>query len=248
MADAWVKFYPSDWLAGTGSLTPAERGVYITIVCMIYENDGPVAMDRKRLARRCGAPAGSFARILDALIAEGKLHEGPDGITNKRAEELICVRKNERTRQQSGADKTNAILAEKKQQKQREAERLALRPDNAIPEPEPEPDKEPPLAPPKKSRAVQLPEGWVPSERNYQDAYDRGFSQEEINNEADKFSNHHHAKGSTFKSWDAAWRTWLGNAITYRNRDMARGAQSGGRGQGGSIASIAARRRAARAL
>lgn len=65
---------------------------------------------------------------------------------------------------------------------------------------------------PKQNKAVSLPENWVPSDRNIQDAIGRGFSKQEINDEADRFLNYHHSKGSTFKSWDAAWRTWLGNA------------------------------------
>lgn len=37
--------------------------------------------------------------------------------------------------------------------------------------------------------------------------------------EAEKFRNHHAAKGSTFKSWPAAWGTWTGHAIDYAKRD-----------------------------
>lgn len=66
--------------------------------------------------------------------------------------------------------------------------------------------------PSKPKRACQLPDGWVPNERNIKDAADRNFSQQEIDHEADQFRNYHHAKGTTFKNWDAAWRTWLGNA------------------------------------
>lgn len=40
--DPWVKFWPSDWLAGTSGLTAAERGVYITILALIYEQRGGV--------------------------------------------------------------------------------------------------------------------------------------------------------------------------------------------------------------
>ena len=65
---------------------------------------------------------------------------------------------------------------------------------------------------PKAKRSCSLPDGWVPSDRNIEDAMKRGFSTEETNHEAEQFRNYHHAKGSTFKDWDAAWRTWLGNA------------------------------------
>lgn len=138
VADPWVKFYPSDWLAGTSGLTAAERGVYITIVCLIYETGGPVRLDLTRLARRCGVPAGSFRRILDSLMDQGKLVQTPDGITNKRAEDVMQDRENRITKAQSGALKTNAIQAEKRQQKQapqqkeRDAERYANQNQNQI--------------------------------------------------------------------------------------------------------------------
>lgn len=31
----------------------------------------------------------------------------------------------------------------------------------------------------------------------------------------ERFKNHHQAKGSTFKDWRAAWRTWVGNEIKF---------------------------------
>lgn len=71
-------------------------------------------------------------------------------------------------------------------------------------------DKEPPLIPPRRKRAI--PPNWVPSDRNIADASNRQFSAEEIDDEAAKFRDYHLAKGSTFLDWDAAWRTWLGNA------------------------------------
>jgi len=36
--------------------------------------------------------------------------------------------------------------------------------------------------------------------------------------EWNKFKDHHQAKGSRFVSWDAAWRTWLRNAVDFRTR------------------------------
>jgi hypothetical protein len=93
---------------------------------------------------------------------------------------------------------------------------------------------------------MELPPDWVPSDRNITDAEARQFSAMEIQDEADRFRNHHIAKGSRFRDWDAAWRTWLGNARKYGSRgSVAFGAAPGGHGRGGSIASIVARRWAA---
>lgn len=75
----FIKFYPSDFLGGTSGLSPAERGVYITLLCLIYEADGPIKRDDSRLARCCGAPKAAFQRTLEALIDQGKIVEG-DGM------------------------------------------------------------------------------------------------------------------------------------------------------------------------
>lgn len=71
-------------------------------------------------------------------------------------------------------------------------------------------------------KAITLPDNWVPSEKNLQDATDRGFTDKEIEHEAEQFRNYHHAKGSAFKSWDAAWRTWLGNARKFAQTSKSR--------------------------
>lgn len=71
-------------------------------------------------------------------------------------------------------------------------------------------------------KAVQLPENWVPSDTNIKYARERDFTDQEIRHEAEQFRNYHHAKGSTFKSWDAAWRTWLGNARKFAKASKPR--------------------------
>lgn len=121
----WFKFYPSDFLAGTSGLTAAERGVYITVLALMYEYEGEVKLDHSRLARRCGVPSGSFKKILAALLDEGKLIQTDTGISNERAMKEIADRQKHISTLRSGAAKTNAIKAEKRQQKQGASLRLA---------------------------------------------------------------------------------------------------------------------------
>ena len=101
---------------------------------------------------------------------------------------------------------------------------------------------------PKPSRRrpeVDLPDGWVPNEINVSDAQAKGFSAERIDDEANRFRDYHTAKGNRFRNWDAAWRTWIGNAAKFAGGGgMAGKAAPGGYGRGSSIASIVARRRA----
>ncbi|SET75557.1 YdaU family protein [Paracoccus homiensis] len=88
-----IALYPSDWLAGTRGLTPAETGVYITLVCMMYERQSPLPFDHARLARMCNCPAGTFKKILAVLIDERKLIETPDGLWQRRVDREIAAAK-----------------------------------------------------------------------------------------------------------------------------------------------------------
>lgn len=85
-----VAFYPSDWLAGTRGLSDAETGVYITLICRMYEMAGPIERDDNRLARLCGAKSKqSFVKSLKYLISEGKIIEQDGELFNERAQKEI---------------------------------------------------------------------------------------------------------------------------------------------------------------
>lgn len=88
-----IAFYPSNWLAGTRGLTPAETGIYITLVCMMYERQAPLPFDYVRLARMCNCPAGTFKKILSVLLDEHKLTETPEGLWQRRVEKEIAAAK-----------------------------------------------------------------------------------------------------------------------------------------------------------
>lgn len=85
-----VAFYPSDWLAGTRGLSAEESGVYITLVCRMYEMAGPIERDDDRLSRLCGCKSkAAFVRALGYLIAEGKVIEVEGGLFNERVEKEL---------------------------------------------------------------------------------------------------------------------------------------------------------------
>jgi uncharacterized protein YdaU (DUF1376 family) len=114
----FIKFYPSDFLAGTSGLSPAERGVYITLLCLIYENDGPIPRDDGRLSRRCGSPKAAFVRVLDGLMAEGKIVEVDGMLTNRRAQKSLIDRANRTQNSTHAAKQRWSAQAEKVQQNQ----------------------------------------------------------------------------------------------------------------------------------
>lgn len=63
-----------------------------------------------------------------------------------------------------------------------------------------------------RKRATQRPDTFKPSATHRQLAADQGVN---LDTEWPKFCDYHAAKGSTFKDWDAALRTWLRNAATF---------------------------------
>jgi uncharacterized protein YdaU (DUF1376 family) len=89
MSAAWIKFYPSDWLSGTRGLSAAETGVYITLITMMYEREGPVANEPKRLARQMGMTAAAFEKVVDELLGQGKILLTEEGFWKDRVAKEI---------------------------------------------------------------------------------------------------------------------------------------------------------------
>lgn len=62
-------------------------------------------------------------------------------------------------------------------------------------------------------RATQLPADWKPNETHLEIAKEYGLDPAY---ELRAFRDHHEAKGTTYKSWDAAFRTWLNKSKSFK--------------------------------
>lgn len=71
------------------------------------------------------------------------------------------------------------------------------------------------------SRATVLPDDFKPNDTAVAMAAELGVS---LTAEQAAFADHHTANGSTFKDWQAAFRTWLRNAARFARRDAGRSA------------------------
>jgi len=81
MSDApYVPFYTGDFLAGTSGMTAATKGVYITLLCLMYEAEAPIPQSWDSLARRCGCTLPAFKKAVSALNDEGKIEVTNAGI------------------------------------------------------------------------------------------------------------------------------------------------------------------------
>lgn len=79
-----VDWYADEWLSGVSSLTPEERGVYDTIINMIYSNGGPITIspDWPHLFRCHG---NKLKAIIERLEKRGKIIRNGLEISQKRA-------------------------------------------------------------------------------------------------------------------------------------------------------------------
>ena len=86
----YIPFYPGKWLGRTAKLSAAERGVFITLICEMYERMTPLEVDYKRLARLCATTPKTFENILNELLQDSNLLVMNDGgIWNLRVEKEI---------------------------------------------------------------------------------------------------------------------------------------------------------------
>jgi uncharacterized protein YdaU (DUF1376 family) len=116
----WIRFFPSDWLAGMRGMTAVETGVYITLIMSMYERGEPIPEDHARLARLCGASNSAFKCALDTLM--GKIVRVEAGRWNDRVEkeQVYLSEKSEvgfqtakarwkKTKQKQGSSDANAV-------------------------------------------------------------------------------------------------------------------------------------------
>lgn len=90
-------------------------------------------------------------------------------------------------------------------------------------------------APPKASRdrrATRLPDDWLLTDAHRAFSEKHGFDAARAQLEAEKFCDHHRARGTRMLDWMAAWRTWIRNAVTF---DARRSPSEHGRTSGNGI-------------
>lgn len=82
----WVRFYASDWLAGTRGLSATEIGIYITLIAMMYERGVPLPENHDELRRLCGSTSSQFVRAISVLVDRGKLVRLDGCLWNRRVD------------------------------------------------------------------------------------------------------------------------------------------------------------------
>lgn len=94
-------------------------------------------------------------------------------------------------------------------------------------------------APPARRTRLPLDFTLTPLRREY--ARSKGLLA--VEPEFEKFTNYHRAKGSTMLDWEAAWRTWVGNAVGRFAGPRGPSAANGNVGHGAAVPNVDATRR-----
>ena len=248
----YFNFYPSDFMGGTRGLSAQQVGVYMMLLCKIYEDNGPVKFDSYKLSTYCGMRENTFIKIFDQLVRLDKLQHENGAIFNDRAQTEISSRANTL----KNNSKAGKVSAQKRQQKQRSNPTGVQRAFNhtdsdtdtntdkevidttvsisdtqteLIPS---EPAK--PKAKRKKPRTplpedFQMPEDWKPM------AIAKGIPDYAIAEQFEKFKDNHIGRGNVMADWKRAWGTWTGNYQDFKPRGNSNGSGSYNQGSNGGV-------------
>lgn len=82
----WFKVECRAWLDGTRNLDPAIRGIYIDILCLIYDLGRPVPDDERWISHQLHIGPRRWRAARDVLMACGKLVASQHGLTTEDAQ------------------------------------------------------------------------------------------------------------------------------------------------------------------
>src|SRR3990167_8356991 len=195
----YMQFYPSDWLQNTQILSLEAQGAWMKLLCALWvaPDRGQIRWPESHLDIFWGLHRLDSNPIWEELylseVGEFGIDEEQINGQAKRFVTVKCRRmiKEERQRKQ-GFERLkrfrNADVTEKKRRIYQKSEvRSHI----------------------KSKRATQLPEDFSVSDSIQAWAKDHGLPAP--NTELEAFRDYHVSKASTFKDWDAAFRTWLRN-------------------------------------
>lgn len=213
----FIPFYTSDFLGGTGGMTASTKGVYITLLCLIYEQEGPLSQRWEALARRCGCTLPAFKRAVSDLQDDGKIDLIDGMIWSSKCEKHMAQRRERSISAKAAAEKR----WQKAKENQCEGDANALR-GQCKPEPEPEIDTNVSIvaASPAKTKrrkpSKQMPDDWTPDQATALRLKDQhNLTNDDLQFCYEQFRDDAHAKDKRFADWNRAFATWVRNSVNW---------------------------------
>jgi uncharacterized protein YdaU (DUF1376 family) len=82
----YIKFYPGDWQGGTrGVLNLEERGLYIAALAYMWDSGEPLPGNDRLAAKLLDVQPLKYAKVMESLVAKGKMVRGQGSVFNPRA-------------------------------------------------------------------------------------------------------------------------------------------------------------------
>ena len=223
VGNPFMPLFVGDFLASTAHWDGEERSLYLLLLAYQW-SAGPLPTEVKRLAKMSQYDLDRFEKLWP--VVAGKFEVTDAGLVNPRLEEhrqkALSISQKRADLGKAGAvkrwqtdgnshSKSNGnsdSTSDSNSHDFANGKTIASIPYQSIPN---QSKTDTPLSPPLKggARARQMPEGFAASESHRELAAELGV---DVTSELVAFTDYHRSKGSTFKDWDAALRTWLRNA------------------------------------
>jgi len=185
-----------------------------------YATEEPLPLDINRICKMIRVSNRTEKRHVLAIIVQF-FEQSPDGFRHHRIDREIAV-----YREKALINKGNAKRTAKRNESQPLSE-TATKPVTTNQEPITNIHIIGPTSvgeSPRLKRKSRLAPEWEIEEDDPNHLYckAKGMTWAEMEVEEEKFKNHHTAKGNVMLDWNAAWRTWVNNWLTYRRGDYGK--------------------------
>lgn len=207
----YYPFHVGDYAAHTAHLDLLEDLAYRRMLDLYYLRECALPHDPAEVARLIRM-RGNVAEVTAVLREFFTEVEG--GWVNGRCDEEILRMQDKQMKAKASAEASVAARRAKAEgHRSASAERtLNERSTDAelpTPTPTPTPNTAKAVGASRRKPQTALPEDFAPNDVGMNRAAEKHL---DVPTELEKFRNHHAAKGSVMADWQAAWRTWVGNA------------------------------------
>lgn len=213
----YYPFHIGDYLSATRHLSWAEDAAYRRLLDTYYTTEKALPLDLRAVCRLVLATTEEQREAVRVVLEEF-FEQTADGWKNIRADAEIEAM---REKQQKQRDKANKRWHKQEQEPGNASAMPQHEVNDAVasktdadampptPTPTPTPNTAKAVGASRRKPQVAMPDDFAPNETGTSLAVAKHI---DVEAELRKFRDYHAAKGSVMADWQAAWRTWVGNA------------------------------------
>ena len=215
----YYPFHIGDYLSATRHLSWAEDAAYRRLLDTYYTTEKRLPLDLRAVCRLVLATTDEQREAVRVVLDEF-FEQTPEGWKNSRADTEIDAMRGKQQKQRDKANKRwhkqvtepgNASAMPQHEVNDAAASKTDAdaMPPTPTPTPTPTPNTAKAVGASRRKPQVAMPDDFAPNETGTSLAVAKHI---DVEAELRKFRDYHAAKGSVMADWQAAWRTWVGNA------------------------------------